>query len=68
LPSIKVWQYLWTAAVAIIPYFVGIAFMFEGISSGSFKWVVVGIIIELVCISSGYYITKKNKKDIDKKN
>ncbi len=63
LPSVKIWPFIWTAAVAIIPYFVGIALVYLGVSNGTWKWIILGIAIELACIFAGYFIKiKKDKK------
>lgn len=61
MPSIKIWPFFWTATVAIIPYFVGIALVFLGVSNGTWKWTIIGAIIELACISTGYFITRKKR-------
>lgn len=63
MTSIKLWPFLWTATVAIIPYFIGIALVFEGVANGTWKWVILGTIILLACISIGYFITKKKDKN-----
>lgn len=63
MPSIKIWTFFWTATVAIIPYFVGIALVFEGIANGTWKWVILGTVILLACLFTGYFITRKKDKD-----
>ncbi|MEQ8199301.1 MAG: VTT domain-containing protein, partial [Clostridiaceae bacterium] len=63
LPSVKLWRFTWTAAVAIIPYFLGIALVFTGVASGSWKWIIFGVIVEAVCLSAGYYINRQRKKN-----
>ncbi|MEQ8154243.1 MAG: VTT domain-containing protein [Clostridiaceae bacterium] len=65
MPSVKFWEFIWTAAVAIIPYFLGIALVFTGVASGSWKWIVFGVIVEAVCLSAGYFITRKRKNARD---
>lgn len=60
MSSVKLWSFIWTAAVAIIPYFVGMSLIFTGASKRTYKWIVLGIVVELICITSGLLITRKN--------
>lgn len=64
MSTVKLWPFVWTAAIAIIPYFIGVALIFEGASKGTYKFIIIGIFIELLCISSGFFISryKKNHK------
>lgn len=62
MSNVKFWPFVWTASVAIIPYFVGIALIFEGAIIGTKKWIVLGIVIEIACISSGLLLMSKKRQ------
>lgn len=42
IPSVKLWPYLWTAALSIIPYYVGTALVYLGITSKMWIWLIAG--------------------------
>lgn len=42
MPSVKLWPYVWTAALSIIPYYVGTALVFVGVAKETWIWLVVG--------------------------
>lgn len=62
MSNVKFWPFVWTASVAIIPYFVGIALIFEGTISKTHKWIILGIVIEIACILSGLLLMRKKDK------
>ncbi|MDD3363569.1 MAG: VTT domain-containing protein [Syntrophomonas sp.] len=45
IPSVKLGPYVWTAAVSIIPYYVGAALVFIGVAQSTWIWLAVGGII-----------------------
>jgi uncharacterized membrane protein YdjX (TVP38/TMEM64 family) len=61
MPSIKLWPYLWTAAIAIIPYFVVMAMIYAGIVEGTLSCVFIGVILGICGLMAGYLILKKAK-------
>jgi len=63
MSSITIWSFIWTSTVAIIPYFIGIALVFTGVSNGTWKWIILGAVIEFTCISTGYFIARKKDKN-----
>jgi len=59
MPSMKLWTYLWTAALAIIPYYVGTALVFLGVARETRIWLVLGIIALVLFWSTGYVFNKR---------
>lgn len=66
-PSVKLWPYLWTAAVSIIPYYVGTALVYLGISGRMWIWLIVGGVAMITfwglsyMLNRGSTITSKDK-------
>jgi uncharacterized membrane protein YdjX (TVP38/TMEM64 family) len=58
LPSVKLWPYVWTAALAIIPYYLGTVFVYVGIAKMTWVWLVVGIIALLVLWVISFLLNK----------
>jgi len=42
IPSIRLWPYLWTAALSIIPYYVATALVFLGVAREIWTWLIIG--------------------------
>jgi Uncharacterized conserved protein len=42
MPSVAFWPYTWTAAVTIIPYYIGTALVYTGAAKSTWIWLVVG--------------------------
>ena len=59
MPSMKLWTYLWTAALAIIPYYVGTALVFLGVSRETWIWLVLGIVALILFWGTGYVLNKR---------
>ncbi|MFZ3130475.1 MAG: VTT domain-containing protein [Desulfosporosinus sp.] len=59
MPSIKLWTYLWTAALAIIPYYVGTALVFLGVARETWIWLVLGIVALILFWGTGYVFNKR---------
>lgn len=59
MPSMKFWTYLWTAAVSMIPYYIGTALIFLGVSEETWIWLVLGIIALILIWSTGYFLNKR---------
>jgi len=59
MPSMKLWTYIWTAALAMIPYYVGTALIFLGVSQETWIWLVLGLIALIVFWGVGYLLNKK---------
>ncbi len=43
IPSVGLWRFTWTAAVSVIPYYVGAALIYLGIATHLVTWIAVGL-------------------------
>ncbi|RNC29159.1 MAG: TVP38/TMEM64 family inner membrane protein YdjZ [Candidatus Dichloromethanomonas elyunquensis] len=59
IPSIRFWPYLWTAAISIIPYYIGTALVFLGIIMTTWCWLLLGGAAIAVFWSVGYIFNRK---------
>ncbi|HWQ89558.1 MAG TPA: VTT domain-containing protein [Desulfitobacteriaceae bacterium] len=59
MPSVKPWTLIWTAALSIIPYYVGAALVYVGVSKSTWIWVAVGGVTILTLWGIGYTLFKK---------
>jgi len=59
MPSMKLWTYLWTAALAMIPYYVGTALVFLGVAQETWIWLVLGIGALMLFWGTGYVLNKR---------
>lgn len=59
MPSMKLWTYLWTAAVSMIPYYVGTAFVFLGIARATWLLLVLGFGALILFWGTGYFLNKR---------
>lgn len=60
IPSVKLWPYTWTAALTIIPYYLGTAFVFIGILNATWLWLMVGVIAIGAFWASGWLLKRRN--------
>ena len=59
IPSIRFWPYLWTAAVSIIPYYVGTSLVFLGIAKEARLWLILGGIAIIAFWGAGYLFNRR---------
>jgi len=59
MPSIKLWTYLWTAALSMIPYYVGTTLVFLGVARETWIWMVLGIAALILFWGMGYFLNKR---------
>ena len=59
MPSITLWPYLWTAALATIPYFVVMAMIYGGIAEGTLICVIIGLALGISGLIGGFFVFKK---------
>ncbi|MDB5083851.1 MAG: hypothetical protein JWN30_737 [Bacilli bacterium] len=59
LESVRLWDYFWTAAVSIWPYYLGAASLFVGIPKGITKGMLLGGAILLVLWLVGSFLNRK---------
>lgn len=63
IPSVRLFVFVGTAAVAIIPYYVGAAFLYLGVSKHLIRWVTLGIVAVSVFWVAGYAIRTRLGRD-----
>ncbi|HWP97064.1 MAG TPA: VTT domain-containing protein [Syntrophomonadaceae bacterium] len=59
MPSVKLWTYVWTAALSIIPYYVGVALVYSGVAKSTWLWLAVGGVVILVLWGISYILNRK---------
>jgi len=59
MPSMNLWTYLWTAALAMIPYYVGTALVFIGVARETWIWLVLGIVALILFWGTGYLLNRR---------
>lgn len=58
MPSVQLWPYVWTAALSIIPYYVGTALIYTGIAKSTWIWLAVGGAAILALWGISYILSK----------
>lgn len=64
MPSMKLWTYLWTAALSMIPYYIGTAFVFLGVARETWIWLVLGIVALILFWGTGYILNKRRTNNV----
>lgn len=70
LPSVKLWPYVWTAALSIIPYYLGTVLVYLGITKATWIWLVIGAAVVFILWGTSYLLStvnsdlRKPKKDM----
>jgi uncharacterized membrane protein YdjX (TVP38/TMEM64 family) len=59
IPSVGLWPYVWTEAVSVIPYYVGTALIFLGVSAHLTIWLAIGGFALVLFWALGYFYRKK---------
>ncbi|MGC7869937.1 VTT domain-containing protein [Desulfosporosinus sp. FKB] len=59
MPSMQLWTYLWTAAVSMIPYYIGTALVFLGIARATWLWLVLGFAALALFWGTSYFLNKR---------
>ncbi|WP_407306785.1 TVP38/TMEM64 family protein [Desulfosporosinus sp. SB140] len=59
MPSMKFWTYLWTAALSMIPYYVGTALVFLGVAQSTWLWLALGFGALILFWGTGYFLNKR---------
>lgn len=59
IPSVKFWPYIWTAAVSIIPYYIGTALVFVGVAKEMWLWLILGSLMVIGFWSIGYMLRQR---------
>ncbi|NLF80367.1 MAG: TVP38/TMEM64 family protein [Clostridia bacterium] len=59
LPTMTAWRYIWTAAVAGLPYFITMGLLYAGMVRGAYIWLVPGLLLAVFSVAFGYWAVKK---------
>ena len=59
MPSMRIWSYLWTSALSMIPYYVGTALVYLGVAQATWLWFVLGFGALILFWGTGYYLNKR---------
>ncbi len=60
LPSIRLWPYVWTAGVSLIPYYSGAVLIFLGITTRFTVYLVLGAISVAAIWAFGYLLNRRS--------
>lgn len=60
IPSVRFWPYIWTGALAIIPYYIGTALVYLGVSRAIWIWLIAGGILIAAFWSLGYLFSHRS--------
>lgn len=63
MPSVKLWPYVWTAALSIIPYYIGTALVYVGIVQSTWIWLALGGFAILAFWGMSYSLSRKSKSE-----
>ncbi|MEA4926554.1 MAG: VTT domain-containing protein [Syntrophomonadaceae bacterium] len=61
MPSVGFWPYTWTAAVTIIPYYVGTALVYAGAVGKTKIWLVVGGGTVIILWAASFLLSRESK-------
>ncbi len=61
LPSVSLWNYLWTSVVGIIPYYLGITLIFLGVARRDLITVSASVIGVLLIWLIGYWLQRRGR-------
>lgn len=61
MPSVKLWPYVWTAALSMIPYYTGTALVYVGVAKSTWIWLAVGGAAILALWGISYTLGQKSK-------
>ena len=62
MPSMRIWTYVWTAALSMIPYYIGTALVFLGVAQETWIWLVLGIAALILFWGVGYVLNKRSSR------
>lgn len=59
LLKVKIWAFIWTTAIGILPYTIAMSGIYAGVSRGSLRWGLVGGGIFVLLIGIGWYVKRR---------
>lgn len=63
IPAVTVWTYTWTAMLAIVPYYLGVALVFQGVF-GNWIFILVGLVPIVIVALIGYIARRRIQASI----
>lgn len=60
--SVGSWDYIWTAAISIIPYYMGAALIYMGIFSKFAVWLFVGGFVVVAFWITSYLVNRRMQR------
>ena len=57
--SVRLWDFIWTSAIGGVPYYLGAALVFLGVSRKYMVWAVIGLIALVAIWVSGFWYTRR---------
>lgn len=64
MPSVGFLDYLWTSGVSIIPYYIGMVFIFKGLTGAIFIWLPIGFAFLLAVSLAGSAVLKRRNSGL----
>jgi uncharacterized membrane protein YdjX (TVP38/TMEM64 family) len=59
IPSVRLWSYVWTGAVAVLPYYAGASMLYLGLSHRFVSFISIGVGTLSLFWISGYFVKRK---------
>jgi uncharacterized membrane protein YdjX (TVP38/TMEM64 family) len=66
LLNVKLWPYIWTTAVGLVPYTIAVTGLYAGIRNGSLIWGIVGACTFIVLAAWNWYFKRRRQKSLVK--
>ncbi|AFM00935.1 hypothetical protein Desde_2605 [Desulfitobacterium dehalogenans ATCC 51507] len=60
MPSVKLWPYVWTGAVTIIPYYLGTALIYLGLINSTSLWLLIGAAALIILWGLSYLFRRQS--------
>lgn len=64
MPSVRLWPYIWTASLSIIPYYIGTALVYTGAARSTWIWLMAGGLIMFALWGISYILGAKTNNDV----
>ncbi|WP_243638754.1 TVP38/TMEM64 family protein [Lucifera butyrica] len=58
MPSMKLWPYLWTAIISMVPYYVSTGFIYLFATRKAWQWLILGSLIMIIFWSLSFALNK----------
>ncbi len=59
IPSVRLWSFVWTGAVSVIPYYIGASLLYHGIAHRFVSYISLGMAALAVFWLCGYWVKKR---------